>query len=156
MSLADRVAALEQRQITVGDLPVVPLKSKLDQLAGQDDESTRPTPGFSLGAVIDHQAGPLPLTATFETNGGNVGLWVWGSGYRGTAGIGTINASLDGHLRGHCDVYFNNANVHQVLVPQLLLLGPVEAGVHTLDLAATGALLSDSNDFFGAYALEWR
>src|SRR5258707_2966294 len=102
--------------------------------------------------VIVQQAGPLPITASFqaisddpmylEINGS-----VWSQSVNQMIGI---SISLDGVDVGPAQIYSNGNTTHRAVVPVYI---PIELGPgqHTITLSPSdAATTSDSNDFYTA------
>jgi hypothetical protein len=102
--------------------------------------------------VVINQAGPLPITATFnaltdepvylEINGS-----IWCASADTMIGIGI---DLDGQKIGAAQIFSNGSSTHRAVVPAYIpiQLGP---GQHKLNLYLnTGETVSDGNDFYTA------
>jgi hypothetical protein len=110
--------------------------------------------GASAGIIIS-QAGPLPISQTFTTEGGSVMLFVSGSGYGSTNTPIGLNALVDGNQIGTVNLYVNVGSNHSAFVPRMFHLTGLAAGAHTLQLTRlvpnTG---TDLNDRFEASFVE--
>lgn len=102
--------------------------------------------------VILSQAGPLPISATFESpSDDTLYLEVNGSVWTQVVGemIG-IAITLDGTLVGTAQIYSNGNATHRSVVPAYISVQLGE-GPHTLQLTAgAGGTVSDINDLFTA------
>lgn len=102
--------------------------------------------------VIINQAGPLPITVTFESPGDEpmyleVNGSVWTQNVNAMIGI-TIE--LDGQNVGTAQIYSNGNATHRAVVPAYIEI-TLSEGPHTLTLSASpSATVSDSNDFYTA------
>lgn len=103
--------------------------------------------------VILSQAGPLPITATFNAPGDSpMYIEVNGSVWTQSANqmIG-ISIALDGNAIGTAKIFSNANATHRTVVPAYL---PVKLtqGQHKLTLSAItpGTTVSDYNDFYTA------
>ena len=103
--------------------------------------------------VILSQAGPLPITATFNAPGDSpMFIEVTGSVWTQSANqmIG-IAIALDGNAIGTAKIFSNASATHRTVVPVYL---PVKLtqGQHKLTLSAItpGTTVSDFNDFYTA------
>lgn len=103
--------------------------------------------------VILSQAGPLPITATFNAPGDSpMFIEVNGSVWTQSANqmIG-IQVALDGNNIGTAQIFSNTASTHRTVVPVYL---PVKLtqGQHKLTLSAItpGTTVSDYNDLYTA------
>ena len=101
--------------------------------------------------LILQQAGPLPITATFNSIGDSqMYLEVNGSVWTMNQNVMTgIDIQVDGKSVGKAMIFSNGASTHRAVVPAYIpvTLGP---GPHKLTLAASGNTVSDSNDNFTA------
>ena len=102
--------------------------------------------------VIVNQAGPLPITATFEAPGDEpmyleVNGSVWCQYADTMIGIGI---DLDGQRIGAAQIFSNGNATHRAVVPAYIPI-QLSEGQHTLYLYLnTGETVSDSNDFYTA------
>jgi hypothetical protein len=102
--------------------------------------------------VIVNQAGPLPITATFNAPGDEpmyleVNGSVWSQAANQMIGIGI---SLDTKPVGAAQVFSNGNTTHRAVVPAYIPI-QLSQGQHTLTLSASpSATVSDSNDFYTA------
>jgi hypothetical protein len=102
--------------------------------------------------VIVNQAGPLPITATFEAPGDEpmyleVNGSVWCQYADSMIGIGI---DLDGQTIGAAQIFSNGNTTHRAVVPAYIPI-QLSEGQHTLYLYLnTGETVSDSNDFYTA------
>jgi hypothetical protein len=105
---------------------------------------------MAVQVILNQKKGPLPLTVSFSApSDGPSCLVVYGSVWTQTANqtIG-INVSLDGKPIGSASIWSNLQATHRAVVPTYIPL-TLSFGQHTLVLsAATGATISDLNDFF--------
>jgi len=101
--------------------------------------------------LILQQAGPLPITATFNAIGDSeMYLEVNGSVWTQTTNVMTgIVIQIDGQTVGKALIYSNGSSTHRAVVPAYIpvTLGP---GPHKLTLSAGPNTVSDSNDNFTA------
>ena len=103
--------------------------------------------------VILSQAGPLPITATFNAPGDSpMYIEVNGSVWTQTANqmIG-IQVAVDGAVVGVANIFSNTASTHRNVVPRYFPI-KLNQGAHTveLSLAPSTTTTSDLNDFFNA------
>jgi hypothetical protein len=102
--------------------------------------------------VIINQAGPLPITATFNAISDEpMVLEVNGSIWSGASDsmIG-IQVDLDGQGVGAAQIYNNGSGTHRTVVPAYIPI-QLEQGQHTLVLSQmTGTTNSDQNDIYTA------
>ena len=102
--------------------------------------------------VIISQAGPLPITATFNAPGDEpMYLQVNGSVWTQSANnmIG-IAIALDGQKVGAAQIFCNGATTHRAVVPAYIAI-QLSQGQHTLTLSGnSSATVSDINDFYTA------
>ena len=102
--------------------------------------------------VILSQAGPLPITATFDAPGDEpmyleVNGSVWTQATNVMIGIG-IN--LDNAKVGSAQIFSNPSTTHRTVVPAYIKV-QLTQGQHTLYLyPSTPPTVSDYNDFFTA------
>ncbi|PYS47797.1 MAG: hypothetical protein DMF68_15100, partial [Acidobacteria bacterium] len=100
--------------------------------------------------VIVQQAGPLPITATFEAPGDDpmyleVNGSVWSQETDAIIGIGI---DLDGNEVGWAQIFSNGNATHRTVIPAYIPI-QLSEGQHTLTLFLyTGETTSDSNDFY--------
>ena len=101
--------------------------------------------------LILQQAGPLPITASFNAIGDmQMYLEVNGSVWTMNPNVMTgINIQIDGQFVGKATIFSNGPSTHRAVVPAYIpvTLGP---GPHKLTLSAAGNTVSDSNDSFTA------
>ena len=101
--------------------------------------------------LILQQAGPLPITATFNSIGDSeMYLEVNGSVWTQTPNVMIgIDIQIDGQAAGKAMLYSNGPSTHRAVVPAYI---PVQLapGPHKLTLAASANTVSDSNDLFTA------
>src|SRR5215211_8427614 len=103
--------------------------------------------------VILSQAGPLPVTGTFDAPGDSpMYIEVNGSVWTQSANqmIG-IQIALDGNNIGTAKIFSNAAATHRTVVPAYLPV-KLSQGQHKLTLSAItpGTTVSDFNDFYTA------
>jgi hypothetical protein len=102
--------------------------------------------------VILSQAGPLPITATFNSPSDlpayiEVHGSVWTQSVNQMTGIAI---ALDGKPVGTAKIYSNLNATHRAVVPAYIAV-QLSQGAHTLTLTpATPATVSDLNDFYTA------
>ena len=102
--------------------------------------------------VIVNQAGPLPITANFDSPGDEpmyleVGGSVWSPYANQMIGIGI---ELDGQPVGAAQVFSNGSTTHRAVVPAYIPI-QLSEGQHTLSLSLnSGETVSDYNDFYTA------
>lgn len=103
--------------------------------------------------VLLNQAGPLPITATFNAPGDSpMYIEVNGSVWTQTANQMTgIDVALDGNPVGTAQIFSNAASTHRSVVPVYI---PVKLtqGQHTLTLTPKkgSTTVSDFNDWYVA------
>jgi hypothetical protein len=102
--------------------------------------------------VIINQAGPLPITATFNALGDDpmyleINGSVWSQQANQMLGIAI---ELDGEAVGTAQIYSNGTATHRAVVPAYIAI-QLGQGQHTLSLSSgTAATVSDLNDFYAA------
>src|SRR5713226_1405185 len=102
--------------------------------------------------VIISQAGPLPITATFNAPGDEpmyleVNGSVWTQSLNNMIGIAI---ALDGRAVGTAQIFSNANATHRAVVPAYIAIQLGE-GQHTLTLSASpGTTVSDYNDSYNA------
>lgn len=102
--------------------------------------------------VIISQAGPLPITATFNAPGDEpmyleINGSVWTQSVNKMTGIAI---ALDGAAVGTAQIFSNGNATHRAVVPAYISV-QLKQGRHTLTLSASpGATVSDLNDFYTA------
>jgi hypothetical protein len=102
--------------------------------------------------LIINQAGPLPITVSFNAPGDEpmyleVNGSVWSPNADALLGI---QIELDGQSVGAAQIFSNGSTTHRACVPAYV---PIQLGEgqHTLSLSAeTGSTVSDYNDFYTA------
>ena len=102
--------------------------------------------------VIANQAGPLPITATFNAlTDEPTYLEVNGSVWCQYADIMIkIGIDLDGRNVGSAQIYSGASSTHRTVVPAYIPI-QLSQGSHTLDLYLdSDEALSDDNDFYTA------
>lgn len=102
--------------------------------------------------VIVNQAGPLPITATFNAPGDEpMFLEVNGSVYSRLANLMIgIGIDLDGQRVGAAQIWSNGIETHRAVVPAYVPIQLAE-GQHKLYLYLnTGETVGDSNDLYTA------
>jgi hypothetical protein len=100
--------------------------------------------------VIVNQAGPLPITETFQApSDAPIYLEVNGSVWTQTTDSLTgIAISLDGEQIGRALIWSNGPSTHRAVVPAYVQVELTE-GDHTLTLSVDNAI-SDYNDYYTA------
>jgi hypothetical protein len=102
--------------------------------------------------VIISQAGPLPITVTFNAPGDEpmyleVDGSVWSPDTDNMIGIGI---ELDGQAVGAAQIFSNGNTTHRAVVPAYIPI-QLDEGQHTLSLSLNNsATVSDYNDFYTA------
>lgn len=103
--------------------------------------------------VILSQAGPLPITATFNAPGDSpmyieVNGSVWTQSANQMIGIAI---ALDGNPVGTAKIFSNASTTHRMVVPAYIAVKFTQ-GPHKLTLSAItpGTTVSDVNDFYTA------
>ena len=101
--------------------------------------------------VIIQQAGPLPITATFNSPGDlPMYLEVNGSVWTQTPNVMTsINVDIDGQALGKARIFSNGSSTHRAVVPAYIPI-KLEQGLHKLTLSPGSNTVSDANDYFTA------
>jgi hypothetical protein len=105
-------------------------------------------------AVLQNRPGPLPLSGTFTSSGGNLVITASGSGYHGFPKTLGMLILVDGVVAGEARVYdaAGDGN-HHTFVPTTVTLTGIPAATHTLSLTigpGTGNTQTDSTDYFTA------
>ena len=102
--------------------------------------------------IIVNQAGPLPITATFNAlTDEPMYLEVNGSAWcEGADSMIKIGIDLDGQNVGVAQIYSDGGTTHRTVVPAYILL-QLSQGQHTLYLyLASDEARSDDSDFYTA------
>ena len=101
--------------------------------------------------LILQQAGPLPITATFNSIGDTpMYLEVNGSVWTQTANVLIgIDIQIDGQAVGKAQIFSNGNTTHRAVVPAYIQV-KLGQGPHKLTLAASANTVSDFNDRFTA------
>src|SRR5690349_2234932 len=101
--------------------------------------------------LILQQAGPLPITATFNSIGDSpMYLEVNGSVWTQTPNVMIgIDVQIDGQAVGTAMIFSNGPSTHRAVVPVYIPV-TLAPGPHKLTLSASGNTVSDSNDNFTA------
>jgi hypothetical protein len=102
--------------------------------------------------VMDNVTGPLPRTATFQTNGNPALLIVSGTAYAAGNTLLSVNVHLDGEQIGELRGYTNEGSSHKTL-PTRVFRATLAGGTHSLMLAG-GSGIFDVNDFFSVTVVE--
>ena len=106
-------------------------------------------------AVFQSREGPLPLSATFTSAGGNLLVSASGSGYRQTnPGTIGIRVMIDGATLGVARSYTNEVGSHKAFVLTSAPLTGLAAGTHTLSLDILNLTANNSGDFYSATVQE--
>ncbi len=105
---------------------------------------------MAIQAIIS-QAGPLPITATFNAPGDspmylevNGSIWTQSTGVL----IGIV-VKLDGNVIGKAQIWSNGNATHRAVVPAYIKV-QLTQGQHTLTLSADSNTVSDLNDRYSA------
>jgi hypothetical protein len=108
----------------------------------------------TVAQVMDHGPGPLPLSNSFVSSGGQLIVFVAGSGYSTTSGGALeLPVKLDSVTIGSAKAVTAESLSHKMLVPTVLLAQPA-AGTHTLTVAAAAGTNTDGNDTFNVTVIE--
>ncbi|HEY2963634.1 MAG TPA: hypothetical protein VGJ37_14520 [Pyrinomonadaceae bacterium] len=101
--------------------------------------------------MILSQAGPLPITATFNSIGDSpMYLEVNGSVWTQSVNVMTgIDIQIDGQPVGTAKIFSNGNATHRAVVP-LYIQVKLAQGPHKLTLSASSNTVSDLNDFYTA------
>jgi hypothetical protein len=101
--------------------------------------------------VIIMQAGPLPITQTFNALGDEpMYIEVNGSVWSQTVNtLIEIDIALDGRVVGAAQVFSNGNATHRAVLPAYIPI-QLSQGQHTLTLSCSGVTLSDYNDRYTA------
>jgi len=101
--------------------------------------------------VILQQAGPLPITATFNAIGDSpMYVEVNGSVWTQTANVMIgIDIQIDGQAVGKAQIFSNAQSTHRTVVPAYVQV-KLAQGQHKITLAASANTVSDFNDRFTA------
>jgi hypothetical protein len=113
------------------------------------------SPRWAVTTVFTNAIGGLPLSTTFNSNGGTLVIAASGSGYA-TSANNTIGMEIlvDGSTIGNCSVYMNVSSQHAAFVPTQIVLRNVTAGTHTLTLVNRFATATDIFDLFNVLVTE--
>jgi len=148
-----KVANLNADMVDGFEADATPVKNKLLPLGSNGQFARGAIPG-KITSLFQNQRGPLPLSGTFTTSGGNILVTASGSGYRETNG-GTIGmrVNIDGATLGVARTYTNEVGSHKafVLTSVPLALG---SGQHTLSLDLLNLTAQNSGDYFSATVQE--
>ena len=127
-----------------------PAANKLLPL-GSNAQFARSTIPEKVTAVFQNRRGPLPMSGTFTTSGGNLLVTVSGSGYRAQNG-GTIglHVLIDGTVLGVARTYTNEVGSHKSFVLTSVPLTGVGSGQHTLTLDFLNLTATNEGDYFSA------
>ena len=106
--------------------------------------------------VIINQAGPLPITATFEPVADepmylevNGSVWSMNPNIPANVMVG-IGIDIDGKPVGAAQIFSNQNQIHRAVVPAYILI-QLGFGQHKLTLRpSSSATKSDQNDFYTA------
>jgi hypothetical protein len=116
-------------------------------------EATAPNLVFSgLGGYV-----AVPSSASFITNGGPIAIQATCSGYRAAAdgpGFVLVDVRIDGSTLFDTRVYTNETLSHKATLPKLLLT-PLAAGTHTLNVVPFPDTKTDGNDACAVSILEY-
>jgi hypothetical protein len=102
--------------------------------------------------VIINQAGPLPITVSFNAPGDEpmyleINGTVWSQKANQMIGIAV---SLDGQAVGSAQIFSNGTATHRAVVPAYIAI-QLSQGMHKLVLSPNNsATVSDYNDFYTA------
>lgn len=101
--------------------------------------------------VILQQAGPLPITATFNAIGDSpMYLEVNGSVWTQTPNVMIgIDIQIDGQAAGKAIIFSNGSSTHRAVVPAYIPV-KLDPEPHKLTLSASANTVSDFNDYFTA------
>lgn len=101
--------------------------------------------------VIISQAGPLPITATFNAVGDSpMYIEVNGSVWTQNTNVMTgIDIAIDGQNVGSALIFSNASTTHRAVVPAYIPV-KLSQGPHKITLSASANTVSDSNDFYTA------
>src|SRR5881227_1621361 len=101
--------------------------------------------------LIISQAGPLPITATFNSIGDSpMYLEVNGSVWTQSPNVKIgINVDIDGQALGAARLFSNGSTTHRAVVPGYFQI-KLSQGPHKLTLSPAANTVSDLNDFFTA------
>lgn len=104
---------------------------------------------MALIQTLISSAGPLPLSATFESQADvEVVFYVSGSAWSQNEGQLSIQLLLDGNPVGEAIGFTNEGSSHKALVPVFLSSG-MTLGSHTITLeVGNGNTITDLNDNF--------
>lgn len=114
------------------------------------------SPKFRISNPINNISGPLgTANYSFTTGGGTLVLFVSGSGYRTSCGLGgvSLNASTFSFSPA-MKLYFCPANTHTSLVSHPLIVSGVAAGSYLMNLTGWNGSSGDVSDFYNVTILE--
>jgi hypothetical protein len=103
--------------------------------------------------IIISQAGPLPISATFNApSDAPIVLEVTGSVWSEYANLMVgIGIDLDGNQIGTAQIFANPSTTHMAVVPAYITIQIADEGQHTINLfRISGETESDTNDFYNA------
>lgn len=105
---------------------------------------------MAIQAIVS-QAGPLPITATFNAPGDmpmylEVNGSIWSQSVNALIGI---VVTLDGKVVGKAQIFSNGSATHRAVVPAYIKV-QLKQGQHTLTLSADSSTVSDLNDRYVA------
>jgi hypothetical protein len=101
--------------------------------------------------VLINQAGPLPITATFDSLGDfSAYVEVNGSVWSQTANVMIgIDIQIDGQKAGTAHIFSNGGSTHRAVVPAYIQV-KLNQGPHKITLSAAANTVSDFNDYYTA------
>lgn len=106
--------------------------------------------------LCSNASGPLPLTRSFDSQGGLLLLFASGTCKNtGTAGTIGVQVQVDGTVKGNLKAYAAGAGQY-MLLPATLILSGVSSGSHEFKFVveSDGRSSTDGNDLFNATLLE--
>ena len=93
------------------------------------------SPMWNVTQVFDRKEGGLPVTATFNSGGGTLIVFVSGTAYRSSTGLFSLVITIDddNNRRQFIDLYTNEGNSHKTIPSTALVFYGYSAGTHTQD-----------------------
>lgn len=113
------------------------------------------SPKWKVTRLFDRKAGPLPVEASFTSNGGTLVMFTSGTAWKTTAGSMSLQFTIDGGSDRYVDCFTNEAASHKAFPTTVEVFSGISAGPHTFRIAIFNATaIADGNDRFYATLLE--
>jgi hypothetical protein len=107
--------------------------------------------------LFSQQPGPLPLTTTYESQGGSLMFILSGSAWSTINWITLgVNLSIDGTVIGSAKASINEPYSHHTVVSNGIVLQNLPAGKHVIKLTpyTTTGEQTDTNDYYDLTVIE--